>query len=78
MVIPFIVGVVLHFLIPIYFILLSDPKIETIYNVGKVQIEQETLRGAMILNNKIIRNQFQLYSNVHKSFLAILNSNSRA
>lgn len=40
MVIPFIVGVVLHFLIPIYFILLSDPKIETIYNVGKVQIEQ--------------------------------------
>ena len=74
MLIPFIVGVIIHFVIPLQFILTSNPKIEEVYNTYEIEIEQDTIRAVSYLNNQIITNRIQMYENIRAIFLRILDN----
>jgi hypothetical protein len=75
MLFPFIIGVGVHFLVPIEFIVSSNPKIEQAYNARKIEVEQETIRTISQLNAAVFRNYLQMYENVRGSFMRILTSN---
>ena len=71
MLVPFIIGAVIHFVVPIQFILTSNPKIEEVYNTYEIEIEQDTVRAVSFLNNGIIASRIQLYESVRDILIRI-------
>ena len=64
LVIPFLVGVVVHLLVPLEFILAGSPKIEESYNSFKIDVEQYTVRSMAMTNSRVVGNRLQLYKNI--------------
>lgn len=75
MLIPFMIGVGIHFLVPIEFVINANPRIEQAYNARKIEMEQETIRTIAQLNAGIFRNYLQMYENIRGSFMRMLTSN---
>lgn len=50
LILPLFLGLILHFVIPISFILNSNPIAESSYNNEKIILEQQTVRSLSILN----------------------------
>lgn len=71
MLLPFMAGVLIHFMVPIQFILTSNPKIEEAYNTIEIEVEQSTVRAVSYLNAEIITDRIQLYENIRGTFVRI-------
>ena len=71
MMVPFLVGVLIHFLVPLQFIITSNPKIEEAYNSYKIEVEQNTVRALAFLNSKVANNRMQMYENIRSTFIRL-------
>lgn len=71
MLIPFMIGVILHFIIPIQFIMVSSPKIERTYNLFKTEIEQDSIRAISVQNTQLFKNSIQMYENLRDSYVRL-------
>lgn len=65
---PFILILVIHFLIPLEFALQSSPVVQESYNSQKIQIEQVAIRSLARLNSEVVSAKLQTYLN----FLSVL------
>ena len=74
MLIPFIIGVMIHFIIPIQFILTTNSKIQNIYNTYKIEIEQDSIRAVSVENARVFQNSIQMYENLRANYVRLFNN----
>lgn len=67
----FFLGVLIHFLIPLQFVVSGTRKIEETYNGYKIEVEQNTVRALAYLNSKVVSNQIQIYENVRSTVIRL-------
>ena len=72
MIAPFFLGMVIHFVLPLEFILEGHSRVEESYNLGKTLLEQNTVRALSILNSKLLGNKLQIYSNIRSSLARVI------
>ena len=67
MIAPFLLGLLIHFIMPLEFILNGHARVEESYNFYKSGIEQNTVRAISFLNSKTITSKLQLFANIRSS-----------
>ncbi len=71
MMVPFIFGVLVHFLVPMMFTLFTYSRIEQGYNAYKIESEQNLVRGLAMFNSRIVSNRIQSYQNIRRVLINI-------
>jgi hypothetical protein len=51
MLIPFVIFLIIHFLVPLMFLLNANPIVEESYNNERIKLEQNSVRSLAILNS---------------------------
>lgn len=75
MMIPFFIGVLIHFLVPLQIIISANPKLEETYNGYKIEVEQNTVRALAFLNARVITNRVQMYENIRSTIIRLFVNN---
>ena len=72
MIIPFVFGMFMQFLLPLEFILNGHTKVQESYNFFKGEVEQNTVRALSILNSHLLSNRIQIYQSIRASLTRML------
>lgn len=71
MMVPFFIGVLIHFMVPLEIIISANPKLEETYNGYKIEVEQNTVRALAFLNARVITNRVQMYENIRSTIIRL-------
>jgi ABC-type uncharacterized transport system permease subunit len=76
MMVPFFIGALILFIVPIQVIITANPKLEDTYNGYKIEVEQNTIRALAFLNGKVIMNRVQIFENIKSTFIGLFMSDT--